>query len=206
MSSHELIDVFDAGMNFVGVASKEDAHSSGLFHKSFHCWILTEKGRVLLQKRSSVKKVFPGLFDVSAAGHYRAGEDGKDGAREVKEELGFYPDCLVEMGIFLDEYKNDCHHNCEFCCVYAYFCDIPLNEYTLNEEADGLAYVDLSDLIKLFDGRVTAAEAEYFDKAENKIKKIVIAKSDFVPSESGYYSYILKKIVRLFDAEQEMCG
>ncbi len=42
-----------------------------------------------MQKRSATKKSHPNCWDISGAGHIRAGESVIDGAiRELKEELG----------------------------------------------------------------------------------------------------------------------
>ena len=48
-----------------------------------------DKKELLLQKRSVTKKSHPNCWDISGAGHIRAGESVIDGAiRELKEELG----------------------------------------------------------------------------------------------------------------------
>jgi isopentenyldiphosphate isomerase len=44
---------------------------------------------VLLQKRARIKESFPGLWDISAAGHITAGDSSASAARrELAEELG----------------------------------------------------------------------------------------------------------------------
>lgn len=64
-------------------------HRKGLHHRTVHVWVQNTKGELLLQKRSSSKEVFPGLWDISCAGHLSAGDSSLDGAvRELEEELG----------------------------------------------------------------------------------------------------------------------
>ncbi|MBN1308375.1 MAG: NUDIX domain-containing protein [Chitinispirillaceae bacterium] len=47
------------------------------------------RGALLLQKRSPFKETFPGLWDISAAGHISAGDSSRETAvRELREELG----------------------------------------------------------------------------------------------------------------------
>lgn len=200
MSQTELIDIFDAKKIQIGVVSKKDAHAGGFFHKSFHCWVINATGRVLLQKRSKDKKLFKGLFDVSAAGHYLAGERGADGVREVKEELGFVPDktSLKRLCVFKDEYITENYVNREFCTVYACRCDTPVDEFVLNNEADGLASAELDKLISLFEGKTDAVSADYFDKKNRSICKIILKTDDFVPSQSGYYKAVLKRLEHWF--------
>lgn len=68
---------------------KDEAHQKGLFHPTVHIWFYSSEPSLLLQKRSLNKQTFPGLWDVSVAGHVSAGESIIKGAiREVKEEIG----------------------------------------------------------------------------------------------------------------------
>lgn len=89
--SDELIDILDEQGNHTGkTCLKSEAHAKGLFHATVHVWLFTSDGNVLLQKRALTKKVFPGLWDISVAGHIGAGENTLDAAiREVNEEIGF---------------------------------------------------------------------------------------------------------------------
>jgi tetratricopeptide (TPR) repeat protein len=91
-SSEEMIDVYDEKGNPLGQARRHLAHRIGLWHRSFHCWVVrqAEDGtkRVLLQRRGPGAGIYPNFFDMSAAGHYRAGEGVEGGVRECREELG----------------------------------------------------------------------------------------------------------------------
>lgn len=50
---------------------------------------MSSKKEVLIQKRSMLKDVFPGAWDISSAGHVDAGEECDAAAvRELTEELG----------------------------------------------------------------------------------------------------------------------
>ncbi len=55
-------------------ALKSEAHKNGWFHATVHIWLFTSDEKILLQKRALTKKVFPGLWDISVAGHIGAGE------------------------------------------------------------------------------------------------------------------------------------
>ena len=51
---NEILDIYDAKMNHIGTASREEAHKFGYWHQTFHCWIVRrEKGKnyVLFQIR-----------------------------------------------------------------------------------------------------------------------------------------------------------
>jgi isopentenyldiphosphate isomerase len=89
----EFLDVYDGTGKPLGFSKpKNEVHLNGLWHKSFHCWILNKnhlnEDCILLQKRAAHKKSWPNKYDISAAGHIIAGEGNEGGLREIKEELG----------------------------------------------------------------------------------------------------------------------
>ncbi len=88
--SEELIDVLTPDGAPTGIRkTKSDVHRDGDFHCDAHVWIVTPERRVLLQRRSIRKENYPGLWDVSAAGHLSAGESAVEAAiRETREEIG----------------------------------------------------------------------------------------------------------------------
>lgn len=90
-SPTEFFDVLDRNGLYTGaIASREDCHAQGLWHKAVVVFILSPDNKnVLLQKRSSTKKLWPGLWDVTAGGHVLSGELNYQAApRETAEELG----------------------------------------------------------------------------------------------------------------------
>ncbi len=83
------IAVLNGAGKVIGAQNEKEAHRMGLWHASAHVWIYTAKGEVLFQKRALSKIVYPGLLDISAAGHVLPGEDPREAAiRETREELG----------------------------------------------------------------------------------------------------------------------
>jgi isopentenyldiphosphate isomerase len=86
----ELIEIWDQSGKPTGKpALKSRAHEAGWFHPTVHVWFYTPAGKVLLQKRAAGKDTFPGLWDVSVAGHVQWEESLLEAAcREVKEEIG----------------------------------------------------------------------------------------------------------------------
>lgn len=101
----ELLDVIDENERNTGIIKeRKKIHLDGDWHKAAHLWIIKD-ARILLQKRSSEKKIFPNRFDVSCAGHVSAGENYKDSIiRELKEELGI--DVNEDALIFLEKRKQ----------------------------------------------------------------------------------------------------
>ena len=103
----ELIDILTSDGKPTGkTALKSEAHKNGWFHATVHIWLYTSDKKILLQQRAFTKKVFPGLWDISVAGHIAAGEDILTAAkREVFEELGLP---LTEEELFKIGTRN--HH------------------------------------------------------------------------------------------------
>jgi isopentenyldiphosphate isomerase len=85
----EHFDVLSEDGLPTGVVKDRDAvHRDGDWHRCGHVWIASGD-RVLLQRRALVKESWPGLWDITVAGHVNAGEDSLSAAiREAREELG----------------------------------------------------------------------------------------------------------------------
>lgn len=89
----EMLDIVDEkGIPTGEVVERTIAHQNGVRHRTSHVWLMRKKGdqnEILLQKRSKNKDSNPGCYDISSAGHIRAGDDYIFSAlRELKEELG----------------------------------------------------------------------------------------------------------------------
>ncbi len=88
--SDESLEIYDSQGNLLGqTQSRKKVHQTGSWHKTVHVWIINDTGEILLQKRAVKKESYPGLWDVSAAGHIISGQSNIESAqREVFEELG----------------------------------------------------------------------------------------------------------------------
>lgn len=86
----EQFDLVDERDDVIGTVRRGAAHRDpALIHRSVQVMIFARDGRLLLQKRSPSKDLFPGYFCASACGHVDAGEDYETTARrEAREELG----------------------------------------------------------------------------------------------------------------------
>lgn len=86
----EYLDILDKNGQPTGQRqTREEVHRTGAWHKAVHVWILNSGGELLIQKRASTKDTHPNMWDVSCAGHIRAGDDAYATAvRELQEELG----------------------------------------------------------------------------------------------------------------------
>ena len=87
----EYFDVLSEKGEYTGkIESRKDCHKLGLWHRAVVVFIISlDNQKVLLQKRSATKRMWPNLWDVTAGGHVLSGELGYESViREAKEEIG----------------------------------------------------------------------------------------------------------------------
>lgn len=150
----ELIDIVDENGMYTGkTCLKSEAHRLGYFHPTVHIWLYTKESKILLQKRALTKKVFPGLWDISVAGHIAAGEQIEEAAlREVYEEIGYK--MTTEHLIKIGTRKHQVNHangiiDNEFHHVFIGELEVPTEQLTMQtEEVDALELFDLAILKK----------------------------------------------------------
>ncbi len=152
----ERLDIVDASGNPLGLTKPRAAvHRDGDWHTTVHIWIVNKRGGILFQKRSSAKDSFPGLWDVSAAGHVSAGESTILAAqRETFQELGvkgaeeeLHRLCTVRTtstqhnGLFIDN---------EFSEVFIMCKDLDIRDLALEKsEVAGALFLPLAALKRL---------------------------------------------------------
>lgn len=94
----ERFDVVDENNQVTGTAARAEVHARGLLHRATHVLVFNKHGDVLLQQRSALKDVHPGLWDSSVSGHLDAGEDYPAAAvRELEEEMGIQSTEITEL-------------------------------------------------------------------------------------------------------------
>ena len=152
----EYIDIFDENNNPIGEKKeKQQAHEDGNFHRTVHVWIINDKNELLLQKRSATKKTHPNCWDITGAGHIKAGETISDGAiRELKEELGVeIEEKDLQYITTIKSTKNP--KNMEFQYVYLLRCNKKIEEYIFEDgEVSDVKYIFYKDLEKMVEEKV----------------------------------------------------
>ncbi len=135
----ELIDILSPEGKPTGkTALKSEAHKNGWYHATVHVWLFTKDKKILLQKRAQTKKVFPGLWDISVAGHIGAGEEILASAkREVFEEIGLELEekDFIKIGTRIHQvsHKNGIQDN-EYHHVFIAELKVSINKLTMQEE------------------------------------------------------------------------
>lgn len=94
MARPQQLVLVDTDDQVTGSAERLDCHAGeGLLHRAFSILIFDAEGRVLLQKRSAEKQLWPGFWSNTCCGHPLRGEAVQDAAhRRLEEEFGFRAD------------------------------------------------------------------------------------------------------------------
>ena len=209
----EMLDIFDDMGRHLGVKPRDQVHLAGDWHRVFHCQIATIRDGVptlILQRRSQLKAAFPGLLDLSAAGHLAAGESPVDGVRELEEELGVVadPNDLVLLGErrLVDD-SGEGQLNKELTSVFILRDDRPLDGYVLQtSEVDAVFDAPISGLLQLFAGDLNTIELSGVQHAGSPAAYPVTISAnleDFVPGDS-YWVNLFVMCERFLNGEQPL--
>lgn len=178
----ELFDVLDEKGDKTGIKkNKREIHEKGFWHGSVHVWIYNSKGEILLQKRAKDKDYWPGMWDISAAGHISAGESIEESAvRELEEELGIKIDFskLKKIDVIKDEKHAEeiNYHNKEFEHVFLFRFDDDISKLQFKDgEVDKVKFISIEQLKKeLKDPKLSkkyVSHGDYYGFIINAIKK-----------------------------------
>ena len=117
----DLIVLVDSEDREIGLGDKYSCHTgAGVLHRALSVFLFDAHGRVLLQKRSSNKLLWPEYWSNSCCTHPYYGESIEDGAqRRIEQELGL-SEVALEF-VYRFEYHaawNDQFAEHELCSVF----------------------------------------------------------------------------------------
>ncbi|MEK5233695.1 NUDIX domain-containing protein [Lysinibacillus sp. FSL K6-0232] len=193
----EIVKVFNEQHKQIGTATRAEVHAKGLWHETFHCW-LVNKEYIYFQIRSLQKKDYPGLLDITAAGHLLATETVESGIREVKEELGLDIAVheVVKMGMTSCSIVSENMIDNEFCHVYLYHFKHDWDAFALQyEEVSGVVRAKLDEAKTFFLGETTTLNIEGYEYfPDGQRVKIVrpVSTAQFVPYRELYVAQVIK--------------
>jgi len=141
----ELIDVIDENNKLTGeIEDRWVAYNKGLWRRTVSCWIINEKGEILLQKRTANKKRNPNKW-AKTGGQIDSGESAEDAIfREVKEELGIeIPKNQIKV---VDIHKSD-YKSKRFAYNFIFVVNHKIDDYILQEdEVSEVKYVSIEKI------------------------------------------------------------
>ncbi|WP_088009197.1 NUDIX hydrolase [Indiicoccus explosivorum] len=179
---HELIQAVDGNRRPIGIFPRAEIHRQGFLHETFHCW-LVRRGEVFVQIRSAGKKDFPGLLDVTAAGHLLANEQPEDGIRELHEELGLKvrPADLIPLGVIRDDIELPGFIDREWAHVFLLPVPERVRFILQKEEVEAVERLTLDQFASLVGGSVVRL-------ANGRS----VSKTDVVPHSDHYLEQVIK--------------
>ena len=139
----ELWDVLDGNRVKTGkIHIKGEASAPGEYHLVVYAWIRNNQNMYLIQKRASIRKVFPNIWTCSVGGSALKGETSIQAImRETKEELGI--DLNEETGVLLHSKKMDSF----FADIWMFEHDISVEELILQtEEVDDAMWASIEKM------------------------------------------------------------
>ena len=115
----EIVTIVDQENNVTGSAPRSVMRAKGLPHRATYILVFNAKGELYVQKRTMVKDVYPGYYDVAAGGVVMAGESYEESAlRELDEEMGIQGVPLVRLFDFYHQDASNCVWGRAYSCEY----------------------------------------------------------------------------------------
>lgn len=196
----EIFDTYDEDMKWTGTATRQEVHRSGMWHQTFHCWVLHRDGDgdfLVLQRRHRLKDIHPNKLDISCAGHLEAGEKPWDGIRELKEELGIEIEFeqLRKLGVYKHSDTSNGLKDNEFCHVFVLVQEgKKLDNYIpAVDELSGLYLARVNDLQNLCQRNVDSVTIDGFEIDSDGHKHehtLTITLGDMVKYDISYYGLL----------------
>ncbi len=178
----EYIDILNEnGVRTGEVLPRDETHKKGLWHRAVIAAIINSDNQILMQQRSETKNkycnYFPGLWDISVAGHVVSGEDAVTTlVRELNEEIGLMVSEQIKVKDFrfVSSFKN-IHHweDKKFGLVYehAFYeffiinMDLNISDLKFNDgEVMNVKWLSLSEIKKLKSENKLHPRSEWIDE------------------------------------------
>jgi len=192
----EPFDIITANGKPTGrVKSRADVHRDGDWHRAIHVWVagVDDRGApfLTLQRRSPDKDTWPGRFDATVGGHYRAGESLAEAMREVKEEIGIIPNLNDLRPLGVRVCANEAQPGIvdrEIQDVFLLRDDRPLENFRPNPaELAALIRFPLQVLVPFLAGETFAVSGESLTPAATRAEPITARIDDFIPTVDRYF-------------------
>ncbi|MDE5767474.1 MAG: NUDIX domain-containing protein [Malacoplasma sp.] len=143
------------------------------FYYAINIWLITNTKKIIIQKRSSNKKIYPNKFECIAGGVVKDESVLNACVREAKEELGINlnESDLIKIDLSLDE------HHCYFMHTFICFVNESIvKDIKINfEEISEIKIINFKKLNEMIDQNLFA---DSIKKRFQNYKKIIETKID----------------------------
>lgn len=162
----EFIDIYNQDEDKIGYSEINKVHNIGFWHRTFGCvFVNTKKNKIYFQVKKPDEVNQRELLEITVGGHLEAGEELKDGTREIREESGY----VVDFDSLIQIYKrkvnkriNDNFIIKEFQYYYLYnsnFLNLKSFKKYDTSEVLGFVELDIDDVVEILENNkmVTAS-------------------------------------------------
>jgi len=191
------------------VKGREQAYRDGNWIGTFNLWVVSRNPEpaIIYQQRSPEKTWAPNLLDVTAGGHFQAGEKLTDGLREVDEELGkhYTPEDIVYVGrkLYVGFNTNGTSHN-NIIDIYMIEDSAPLASYNLEAtEVYAICACPVRELLKAHHDPTYSFSVKALTAKGDEIN-IKVNKDSFPENWDNYHYKIAVLVDRYFKGEQDL--
>lgn len=149
-------------------------------HRAIIVAIVNNENKILIQKRSKTKEKFPGLWDLSVAGHVPFGFDSVAcAASEVMEEIGYMLPKSVEVKDFrfMTSFRNilpmsDEFFENQFYDFFIYNINLKIEDFIVQEdEVEEVKYVSAYEIKQMANQGLFHPRTEWIDVLYRYITK-----------------------------------
>ncbi|MCF6137337.1 NUDIX hydrolase [Pseudalkalibacillus berkeleyi] len=200
----EWLSIYDESHMPKGIASRSEVHRRGLWHDTFHYWLVCkeeEQNYIYFQIRSDDKTDYPGLVDITAAGHILENETVEDGIREIQEELGINV-CihdLEKLGIVRYQVSNGELIDKEFAHTYLHRPTENIEHFKLQKsEVKGMVKADFNSFYSFCFDKFSRLEVQGFE-VNGKDQFIPVNRSITRSEFVGHSDLFFKEIATLIN-------
>ena len=149
----DIFDIVDENDKVISSALRSEVHLRGFFHRASHVLIFSDESqdrKILLQKRSARKDLYPNLYTSSCSGHVDSGETYDIAVvREMFEETGLSVE--ISQLRYIGKLSPSVETGNEFTSVYEFICSENSPSVVRPEEVASLDWVKESDFRKMID-------------------------------------------------------
>jgi 8-oxo-dGTP pyrophosphatase MutT (NUDIX family) len=115
----EIVAIVDEQNNVTGSALRSEMRAKGLPHRATYILVFNTKGELYVQKRTPLKDIYPGYYDVATGGVVLAGESYDESAlRELHEEMGIHGVSLTPLFDFYHQDASNRVWGRAYSCMY----------------------------------------------------------------------------------------
>ncbi len=165
----EIVQIVDTCNRPVAQVPRHIMRRDGLIHRASYILVFNRVGHLFVQKRTIIKDVFPGYWDVAAGGVVLGTESYEQSAyRELQEELGVED---TRLTFLFDHYYAD-QQNKVWGYVYSCCSDGPF--ILQKEEIDEGKFLSIDEILRLQQSEPFTPDGIEIVKRYQNLKKTII--------------------------------